>query len=80
MDAKQWALRTLDGPEFRRATDKQKAVEARLIGKGWIDPFMYRRSITLALPDLWLKRERGIIHRSCKRRPVRITPTGRILS
>jgi hypothetical protein len=54
-------------------------VVAWLLGKGWIDPWLYRRSVHLALPDVAAKRSRGIIYRDWLRPTIRVTPTGRIL-
>ncbi len=57
----------------------QLAVVEKLVGKGWIDPWKYNRCVYLFLPDVWHKQNRGVITRSYKRAPVRVTPTGRIL-
>lgn len=69
--------RTLDAMSLPAA---QLAVVDRLIGKGWIDPWKYGRSVYLFLPDVWHKRNRGVMFRDHHRSPIRVTPTGRILA
>lgn len=61
------------------ATAEQMAVVDRLTAKGWIDPWFYRRSVFLFLPNVQAKR-RGVIFRDHGRKPIRVTPRGRILA
>lgn len=65
-------LGNLPGPQLR-------AVE-RLLAKGWIEPWLYRRCVYLFLPDTWHRRNRGVMVRDYRRPPIRVTPTGRILA
>lgn len=61
--------------------DPQRATVRRLMGKGWIDPFLYHRSVHLGLPMVALRRKFGsYTARDWHRPTIRVTPTGRILS
>lgn len=62
------------------ASEIQKAVLAKLLAKGWIEPWLYHRSIHLSLPDVRAKRERGVVYRDWRRPGIRITPNGRIVA
>lgn len=62
-----------------KVTNVQCEIAARLMEKGWIEPWVYGGCVRLALPDLWHKKHRGVIFRDWSRKSIRITKTGRIL-
>lgn len=58
----------------------QHQVVEKLMGKGWIEPFLYHRSVHLGLSMVALRRKTGHYARDWHRPGIRITPTGRIIS
>ncbi len=63
-----------------RATSTQVAVVEKLLAKGWMDPWVYGRSVRLGLPNVQARRMFGSVYRDWTRRGIRVTPTGRILA
>jgi hypothetical protein len=72
-DPNHWELETM-----KPMTDQQRAVVERLLSKGWIGPLHYRRRVYLFLPDIQNKR-RNYVVRDWSRRPIYVTPTGKVL-
>ena len=65
-----------------KMTERQRSVVKRLLAKGWLDPWMYHRSVSLGLPlPARIRREKGLgTFRDWHRPTIRVTPTGKILS
>lgn len=71
---------TIPNHVVNRMRPAQLAAVEKLLAKGWIDPWVSGQSCFLFLPDVWHKRNRGVVFRSYHRNPIRVTPTGRILA
>jgi hypothetical protein len=63
-----------------RITAAQADAAAKLLRKGWLDPFIYGRNVHLALPMVALRRITGSAARDWHRPTVRITPSGRLIA